>query len=727
MNSIIETIKNLSKQLDSNQHRCCLVAAGSEVWTREIADQILDQFPEKTIHWVSKKAPDIADKRANIIDPTKIQTILGEETDIVIFDARSGFNPDTFGAVAGLIRGGGFLLLLTPELSEWGNFLDPEYKRITVYPITPEEMSGRFLIRITKVLREHQDTIIFEQDQPIPTFSLSDPFQEKSNDQKLIDPIFKTEDQKQAVEAIIKVAKGRRNRPLVITSDRGRGKSAALGIAAAELIKNDLEQIIVTAPRLDATNILFDHAADLLFNKEVSRGQIKTENSVLKFMAPDELLRSDQKANLLLIDEAAAIPAPILEQLLIRFSRVVFATTVHGYEGTGRGFAVRFQKTLDELTPSWKALEMKMPIRWAENDPLEDLVFRSLLLDAKPASDNLIKNIRLEDCEIKLIDRDALLKDENLLQQIFGLLINAHYQTRPTDLRYLLDGPNLSIFVMQKDDQIIATALLAKEGGFDQKLAAEITSGKRRPHGHLIPETLASHIGLKQAPLLTGARVVRIAVHAALRNKGFGTKLLDSIKKHPSISGLDYMGSCFGATTELLQFWEKSDYQHVRIGVQRNASSGEHSVVVLNPLSEKGKELFALAQQRFYKQFPHQLFDSLSDLETELVAFLLKQDQIKPNQIIQEQKVKPKLDEMDWEDINAFIKNERIYESCSASIWDLTYASFMDEEKIKLLNSDQKEVLIKKVLQKKSWKEVSDIGKKTILKNLREVLNILIV
>ena len=486
--------------------------------------------------------------------------------------------------------------------------------------------------------------------------------------------------------------------------------------AAAQLMKDGVDHIIVTAPRLDATTLIFAHAAELLKEGQATRGLLKTEHATLEFLPPDELIRNEHKAKLLLVDEAAAIPAPILEQLLIKYSRIVFATTIHGYEGTGRGFAVRFQKTLTEHTPGWKALEMKTPIRWAENDPLEDLVFKTLLLNARPVQDDLILTANKNNCSIELIDRDQLQADETSLSQLFGLLVNAHYQTQPSDLRYLLDGPNLSIFVMRHNDQIIATALLAFEGGFNEEMTNDIVSGKRRPHGHLIPETLASHIGLKQAPLLSGARIVRIAVHPAVQNRGLGSFLLEQIQDHPDLSELDYLAACFGATTDLLRFWKKSAYLSVRIGIQRNASSGEHSVVVLKPMSEKGEKLFITARERFFKQFPHQLADPLRDLEPDLVAFLLKQDK----------KIQSELDEMDWQDIKAFVQNERIYETCIAPIWDLTFATLMNKERSALIDNKQRDVLIRKVLQKNNWQDVAKFtglsGKKSVLESLRKAL-----
>jgi tRNA(Met) cytidine acetyltransferase len=48
----------------------------------------------------------------------------------LVYDAYGGFDPDSFGAAAGALRGGGLLLLLTPPLDRWPDRPDPQAVRI---------------------------------------------------------------------------------------------------------------------------------------------------------------------------------------------------------------------------------------------------------------------------------------------------------------------------------------------------------------------------------------------------------------------------------------------------------------------------------------------------------------------------------------------------------------------------------------------------------------------
>ena len=164
---------------------------------------------------------------------------------------------------------------------------------------------------------------------------------------------YRTPDQAEAVEAILHTARGRARRPLVLISDRGRGKTAALGLAAGQLLAEGMARILVTAPRLAAVAPLFHHAAAWLKQGRVRADRIEIGQGEIRFLPPDALCQGTEPADLLLVDEAAAIPAPLLERLLATHPRLVFASTIHGYEGTGHGFEVRFRHSLQRLTPNY--------------------------------------------------------------------------------------------------------------------------------------------------------------------------------------------------------------------------------------------------------------------------------------------------------------------------------------------------------------------------------------
>ncbi|STQ10133.1 tRNA(Met) cytidine acetyltransferase TmcA [Enterobacter cloacae] len=94
-------------------------------------------------------------------------------------------------------------------------------------------------------------------------------------------------------------------------------------------------------------------------------------------MAPDALLASSHHADWLIVDEAAAIPGPVLEKLVARFPRVLLTTTVQGYEGTGRGFLLKFCAQFSAL----QRYTLSTPVRWAAGCPLERVVASALLFD----------------------------------------------------------------------------------------------------------------------------------------------------------------------------------------------------------------------------------------------------------------------------------------------------------------------------------------------------------
>jgi tRNA(Met) cytidine acetyltransferase len=681
------------------RQRRALVLAGDRGDSIQLAQQVINDLAFVDICWFGDQAPSAV---ATVQGPAAFR-LMGREFDALVFDAWSGFDPDAFGALTGCIRAGGLLLLLTPPLHDWASFVDPQHARITVAPFPPEQVSGHFLRRLANLLLD-DPTLCICKDGELVHLPVVPPQVTPVKTDALPAGACRTSDQQRAVDALIRVATGHRRRPVVLTSDRGRGKSAAFGIAAAQLISQGRRKIVLTAPRREAVEAVFEHAERLFPG---ARKQ-------LRFLPPDELVHQPIDADLLLVDEAAAIPTPLLESLLKRYSRIAFATTVHGYEGTGRGFTLRFSRLLDQHSNSWKGLELTMPIRWAPDDPLESLVFRMLALDAEPAgSEAFLQFTRADQFELVELNRAALIDDERTLSELFGLLVQAHYRTRPLDLRHLLDGPNLTVYVLRAAGHVAATALVAAEGGFDDDTARAIWAGTTRPHGHLLAETLAAHQGLERAPLLRGGRIMRVTVHPALQRRGLGSQLIRQITAQLDAAGYDYVGASFGATPELLEFWNGLGWLPVRLSIQKGASSGAHTAVFLQALSPAGEALLVQARQRFFAQFQHQLTDSLCTLDPVLLPGLLRHGG----------DYAPTLDTADQRDLVAFSHEQRLAEVVIGSLWRLGLRELMTGQAAKRLNSTELTVLIVRVLQKHSWAECAAAtgltGRKQALQTLR--------
>lgn len=613
--ALADLCARLQNQARSANHRLTLLIAAAPDWSVEAARAAL--CGTRAL-WLSDR-PTPGEVMALRAAPQ----LLGQEYDCLVYDAHSGFDPDGFGAATGALRGGGILVLLTPPLTAWPSYADPQAERIAVYPYRPNEVGKAFVARLGRVLQAAPGCWVVEQGRTSTRRPQASPSAAIPNASGGSLEQAATGDQQAAIDAIIKTARGRARRPLVISADRGRGKSAALGLAAAQLLADDTGVILVTAPRRAAVEPLFRHAAAALPDAELNGSTLHRRGREIRFLPPDTLVQTQPPADLLLVDEAAGVPVPLLTEALTRYPRVVFATTVHGYEGTGRGFEVRFRATMDRLTPNWRAVTLDQPIRWARGDPLEALTGRALLLDAAPADAAVMAGATPRNCDTLSLDRSRLAEDEQTLRELFGLLVLAHYQTRPLDLRHLLDGPGVRILALRHQRSIAATLVTADEGGFDAALSEAVFAGLRRPRGHLIPQTLAAHAGLAEAPQLRYRRIIRIAVHPAAQGRGLARRLIETAIASTAEAGLDLIGASFGATPELLRFWTRCGFAPVQLGTHRNAASGEHALVVLHPLSERGSNLVAQARQRLAERLPRLLPGQLGLVRPDLIAALL--------------------------------------------------------------------------------------------------------
>ncbi len=709
--SLKQFVEHLLGAASSSYVRAVLVVSGHSDWCQQQAEELVRVCDAGPIWWLGAAPPASVEPQSW----ERARTRLGREVGWLVINAHEGFDAEGFGALTGTVQAGGLLLLLTPPLPEWPNRPDLQTRRMAGYPYAMEDVSGHFLSRFSRCLTRTAGIALWQEGQALP------PLPElPSIQQSWRDPIYASAEQQQAIEAIHQLVNNKSQRPLVLSADRGRGKSAALGIAAAQLLQQGMEHILVSAPRIAATDALFTHAAMLLPGCEAHRGRLLWQGRMIEFVAPDALLLAPRQAQLLLVDEAAAIPAAILAALLERYPRSVFSTTIHGYEGTGRGFALRFQQTLTEKAPDWQALQLSTPVRWAEGDPLERLSFSTLLLDAEPATAEMVAGAVPESCQFEKLKAQQLAESEDDLRELFGLLVLAHYRTSPNDLRQLLDGPGQSLHVLRHAGHIVAVALLAHEGGLDAELARQIMLGRRRVQGHLLPQSLANHAGLAEAAQLRISRIMRIAVHPAVQRRGLGGMLLHELQQATRATDSDLLGASFGADLPLLRFWLGHDYLPVRLGLSREASSGSHAVMVLQPLSERGEALFALARQRFAESLPELLAEPLAGLETELADALLA---------VTPPRQDPELGEYDWSDLESFAFGLRGYEICIAAIHKLVQQALADGTAQRILDKVQRALLEEKVLQRRPWSQLCRhhgfSGRKAAVAAIRQVIAVL--
>ncbi len=677
--------------------RHLLLITGESQWCYQQAAQFLESW--KATLWLtrSRQAPDA-------FPTSKARQFLGREFNAVVFDMHTGLDPDALGAISGTIRDGGCLLLLAPPLETWTTFRDPWYARIDTWPPHDGDFPGHYLGYLRKQIVPgpwlHQVT----QGKESPVPGIPEPAPAKSRS---------TSDQLEAIAAIRHVATGHARRPLVITADRGRGKSAALGFAAAELLKSSQKRILLTAPSRSAVEPVFRHALDTLPGAVMAReGLLEHVNGMLEFLPPDELVHRLPSADLLLVDEAAALPAALLKKLLLAFNRIVFSTTVHGYEGTGRGFAIRFREILDSLRPQWRDLRLHEPIRWEPGDPLESFVARALLFDAEPASTEQFTRTGPDAIELVETTQAELCHDPALLAQAFGLLVNAHYQTRPFDLRYMLDGRNMRILLAKQQDNIAAVLLSVTEGAFGDQLAGEILSGKRRPQGNLAPQSLALHLQEKGFLECRYERILRIAVHPDLQRSGIGSRM---VKWLGSKSDVDLLATSFGATAELMRFWKSCGFSKARIGLNRDAASGSHSLLMLHSLTGRGQVLEQQALERFHELLFYLLPARLKELESDLVSDLLHIPGTGRNPL--DGRTRHRLQRF----VTLALPQDTILPELDALVRNCGSSGRLD-----LLSTSHRELLVALVLQKRGTRKLVDSlpvnGKRELATLLREAV-----
>jgi len=184
-----------------------------------------------------------------------------------------------------------------------------------------------------------------------------------------------------------------------------------------------------------------------------------------------------------------------------------------------------------------------------------------------------------------------LATDEARLTAVIGLLSDAHYRTRPSDLQRWLDGPGLHIGLLHVHGTtgLLGVVLAQAEPGLDAGLARAVWAGERRPQGHFLPCVVASH-GARSLAQRACLRVLRIAIHPDWQRHGLGRQVLQETVRYARHRGFALLGASFGARPDLLRFWMRAGLRLLRIGFRRETTSGLHAAVVLCGLDPSARD-----------------------------------------------------------------------------------------------------------------------------------------
>jgi len=549
------------------------------------------------------------------------KAVLGREFHLVIYDAFQGLDPDLLGAVSGCVARGGVLLICCPNIADWSKYPDPYLLKFAMYGVEQETRTSGFLRRLTRLIDYSSQFCVTAKEGchshiPYPVMHLQ--------------PVTPNTDQDFVVRLIEGVVTGQRKKPLVLLANRGRGKSTSLGIAAGNFLSMRTIRIVVCAVTHRSTLPVFKQvAAKLEVPFYPSTDHIDAAGGYIKFMEFDKLiLEETDSLDLLLIDEAAGFSLNQLERLAKRFSRIVFSTTVHGYEGSGRGFLFQFDKSLRDLSRGVRHATLEAPVRWPVRDPLETFTNKLLLLDSESIRSNVDYRPDIS-VFFRTVSQEELSTDEVLLEKLHGLMQAAHYRTRPSDLRHIMDGDKLEITIALAGTTLIGALVCVFEGGFNEKLAASVLAGYSRPRGHIIAETLAAHLGEKDGPMLLGKRVMRIAVAPDWRRRSIGSRLIEFAVK---ASEVDYVASSFSIDAQICTFWDSLGFAPIRVGNLYNRTSGSRSLTVFRAKSEAGIKLGESVSARFTQLFLLRLPGAFKNLRSDHCLGIVKMINHKPSE-----------------------------------------------------------------------------------------------
>lgn len=545
--------------------------------------------------------------------------ILGNTYGMCILQDFEAMTPNLLARTVETVEGGGIVIVLLRSMTSLKQLYTMTMDIHSRYRTEAhQDIVGRFNERFMLSLTSCRNCMVIDDQfnvlpfsshslnvQPLPAKSLEDsisPREQELRDLKdsLQDtqPVgslvkcCKTLDQAKGLLKFVEAISEKTLRSTVaMTAARGRGKSAALGLAMATAVGFGYSNIFVTSPSPENLKTLFEFVFkgfDALeyqehmdyeiiqstnpdFNKAIVRVNIFREHrQTIQYIHPSESHKLGQ-AELVCIDEAAAIPLPLVKNLLGPYL-VFMSSTVNGYEGTGRSLSLKLIQQLRQQSSTFggTSAELKKTvamttkgdsvssssgrvlhevtltesIRYSDKDPIEKWLNDLLCLDATEVP-RITSGCPLPElCDLYYVHRDTLFSyhkaSEAFLHRIMGLYVSSHYKNTPNDLQLLSDAPAHHIFVLLGPvdpnqstlPEVLCVLQVCLEGEISKSSIMNSLSRGKRASGDLIPWTVSQQFQDHDFPSLSGARIVRIATHPDYQGMGYGSRAMELIQKY---------------------------------------------------------------------------------------------------------------------------------------------------------------------------------------------------
>jgi len=670
--------------------------------------------------------------------------LLGQTFDFIILDLTKNLHPDDLGRLIETVRGGGIVILWAPPFEDWPTTKLSIHNVMVSPPYTINDIKHRYLIRFIKKLFEHNGISLIDADELRII---------KQNEPKSVEPYVRqnpelpdvhvfpleiyelavTQDQVEAVKTceFFVTTKQTKKQSVIITADRGRGKTVSLGLALAGLAyvmhneHNLRPHFLITSPRYENILPLIDFYKLALDRLGISYEEVKDESnyiveiksSIGRLTYDNPLNCTKRKPDLLVVDEAAGLPVHLLYTFVNKNDRTIFSSTIHGYEGAGRSFSIRFLSYLGKMRDlEYVNYKLSEPIRYAPDDPIEKWLYDTLFLDAEPVSltDEDIQDISRFNVTLAKKDLDLWFsgKNEEEAKQFIGIYVYAHYRNRPRDIAFLADAPHHSAYALQTSSGAIVTAIqVAEEGNMPKDVINAIYKHRKDFHGQIVPHTMIVHQRMPSFATLKGLRIVRIATHPDVMRKGLGSFALNELSRIAKKEGYTYLSAIFGANSELLHFWIKNGFIPVHVSPDRNPISGEYSVAVIKPLTKKLQNMIVEANNELRVRVLGWLPEQLKDMNTRVAFRLLHSFDTKRRFYVRP----PDITIRQWEKLHGYALELMTYEAVADALRNLCKLYIMDASPAKpKLNVKQIDLIIAKCLQIRDWKSTAESINATI-------------